>query len=93
MWQAPVPGCYIIHGKGWLPRQKGGNGYTVAMETELVLPALLEVLICPSCHGKVVLEAGVRDGLAAGLRCVGCGRVYPLVDGIPVMLIDRATQA
>ena len=27
-----------------------------------------------------------------GLRCVACGRVYPIIDDIPVMLVDKARQ-
>jgi hypothetical protein len=31
----------------------------------------------------------VKDGTA--LKCAECGRVYPIQDDIPVMLIDEAT--
>jgi uncharacterized protein YbaR (Trm112 family) len=47
---------------------------------------LLEILVCPACKAKVELKA---DG--SGLKCVECGRVYPVRDDIPVMLIDEAT--
>jgi len=47
---------------------------------------LLEILVCPACHAKVVLKS---DG--SGLKCVECKRVYPIRDDIPVMLIDEAT--
>jgi uncharacterized protein YbaR (Trm112 family) len=47
---------------------------------------LLEILVCPACKAKVELKA---DG--NGLRCGECGRVYPVRDDIPVMLIDEAT--
>jgi uncharacterized protein len=46
---------------------------------------LLEILICPACQANVVLK---EDG--SGLKCVACHRVYPVRDGIPVMLIDQA---
>ena len=46
---------------------------------------LLEILVCPACHEKVELKA---DG--SGLKCVGCKRVYPIREDIPVMLIDEA---
>jgi uncharacterized protein len=48
-------------------------------------PALLEILVCPECKTPVRL---VRDG--AGLECGTCRRIYPIKDGIPVMLIDEA---
>jgi uncharacterized protein YbaR (Trm112 family) len=49
-------------------------------------PELLEILACPSCKTKVDL---VKNGTA--LKCAQCKRVYPIKDGIPVMLIDEAT--
>lgn len=51
-----------------------------------ISPDLLEILICPACRAKVELNA---DG--SGLLCVGCHRLYPVRDDIPVMLIDEAT--
>ena len=47
---------------------------------------LLEILVCPACRAKVELKP---DG--SGLKCIGCKRVYPVRDDIPVMLIDEAT--
>jgi uncharacterized protein YbaR (Trm112 family) len=49
-------------------------------------PRLLEILVCPACHGEIHVV-----GEGSGLECRGCGRVYPVRDGIPVMLIDEAT--
>jgi uncharacterized protein YbaR (Trm112 family) len=49
-------------------------------------PRLLEILICPACHGD--LKELDSDH---GLECVECGRVYPIRDGIPVMLVDQAS--
>jgi len=46
---------------------------------------LLEILACPKCKGEVVLtQAG------DGLTCAACKLLYPIVDDIPVMLIDEA---
>lgn len=33
---------------------------------------------------------GEEPLVEAGLRCVKCGRTYPIVSDIPVMLIDEA---
>lgn len=52
-----------------------------------VSPELLEILICPACKAKVELTPD-----ATGLRCVGCGLVYPVRDDIPVMLVDEARR-
>lgn len=48
-------------------------------------PKLLEILICPACHGEVHTVADT------GLECRQCGRVYPIREGIPVMLVEEAT--
>ncbi|HET9299136.1 MAG TPA: Trm112 family protein [Candidatus Polarisedimenticolaceae bacterium] len=47
-------------------------------------PRLLEQIVCLFCR------SGLREE-AAGLTCVGCGRVYPVRDGIPVMLAEEAS--
>jgi uncharacterized protein YbaR (Trm112 family) len=49
-------------------------------------PKLLEILACPACRTEVT---PTPDG--AGLRCASCGRRYPIVDDIPVMLVEEAT--
>jgi uncharacterized protein YbaR (Trm112 family) len=40
-------------------------------------------LACPVCFGALALRA-------AEAACAGCGRVYPVVDGIPVLIAERA---
>jgi uncharacterized protein YbaR (Trm112 family) len=49
-------------------------------------PRLLEMLVCPACHGAI---RPVQE--ASGLECRECGRIYPVRDGIPVMLVDEAS--
>ncbi len=48
-------------------------------------PTLLDVLACPCPAHAAVAE--VPDGL----RCTVCEAVFPVRDGIPVMLLDQAT--
>ena len=43
-------------------------------------------LACPACLGALRIEA-------AGVGCAGCGRVYPVVDGIPVLIVERSETA
>jgi uncharacterized protein YbaR (Trm112 family) len=43
----------------------------------------LRRIVCPVCHQSLRFEE-------AAIRCQGCGRRYPVVDGIPVLLADRA---
>jgi len=47
--------------------------------------AVLGQLACPVCLGELRLEG-------ASLVCAGCGRSYPVVDGIPVLIAERATK-
>jgi uncharacterized protein len=48
---------------------------------------VLEQLACPVCFGTLRLRQSGRD-----IVCRECGRGYPFVDGIPVLIADRATQ-
>ena len=56
---------------------------------------LLEILRCPHCVSGATRAAGDDPGRLefykeSWLICrePGCGRKYPVVDGIPVMLVD-----
>lgn len=46
---------------------------------------LLDILACPQCKGEVA-----PDEKHESLTCDTCKLVYPVRDGIPVMLIDEA---
>lgn len=51
-------------------------------------PDLLRLLVCPNCRGDVEY----RDGDQA-VVCVGeCGYRYPVVKGIPHMLVSEAVK-
>ena len=45
----------------------------------------LDILACPVCIKSVHLTANGK-----GLKCEQCKRVYPIIDDIPVMLIEEA---
>jgi uncharacterized protein YbaR (Trm112 family) len=47
---------------------------------------LIDMLACPACKSAVTLTSN-----RSGIRCDSCRLVYPIKDGIPVMLIDKAT--
>ena len=49
----------------------------------MISPELLEILACPKCHSR--LEPREPDKL----RCPMCKVLYPIVDGIPVLLIEE----
>ena len=44
----------------------------------------LGLLACPACLEPLRPAPNV-------IACTGCGRVYPVLDGIPILLVDRAT--
>ena len=50
-------------------------------------PMLLELLVCPDCKGTVTL-----DSTSSELVCDECGLVYPIRDGIPIMLVSEARR-
>ncbi|HEY8451593.1 MAG: Trm112 family protein [Micromonosporaceae bacterium] len=50
---------------------------------------LLEILACPDTH-HAPLE---YDRAGQTLTCTQCRRVFPIRDGIPVLLLDEATTA
>jgi uncharacterized protein YbaR (Trm112 family) len=48
--------------------------------------SLLEILACPSDdHAPLRLDADANE-----LACTACDRVFPIRDGIPVLLLDEA---
>ena len=42
---------------------------------------LLDLLACPSCQGDVKLKDNKNV-------CTRCQREYPIIDGIPILLVD-----
>jgi uncharacterized protein YbaR (Trm112 family) len=45
--------------------------------------AALSRLACPACRG----DLGLGN---EWVTCTGCGRAYPIVEGIPVLIVERA---
>lgn len=52
-----------------------------------VHPDLLQVLVCPACKG-VLAPTPAKDAL----DCRACALRFPIVDDIPVMLLDQAEK-
>jgi hypothetical protein len=51
---------------------------------------LMEVLACP-CPVHAQLRSGTAaDPEADALTCTACGRSFPVIDGIPVLLLHEA---
>ena len=50
---------------------------------------LMDVLVCPACRSKLELRA---DAEGESLACTSatCGKIYPIRDDIPILLVDQA---
>lgn len=46
---------------------------------------LIEILVCPKCKGKLK-----RPANADGYHCSACALLFPIVEGVPVFLLDEA---
>jgi len=55
----------------------------------MLLKKILDVLACPvpECRKRLTLAADETS-----FQCTGCGRIYPVRDGIPVLLADQAVE-
>lgn len=69
----------------------GAAVYNSAMSTSPNQPPipqdLLDALVCPACRQPVLLTAESK-----GLQCQQCHRIFPIRDGIPIMLLDEAVS-
>jgi hypothetical protein len=52
-------------------------------ENTVIDKKLLDILACPVCKTRVEL-------VGEHLVCAACGRKYPVRDGIPIMLVEKA---
>ena len=75
-----------------------GDSY-VQVDKAMVTQELLSILRCPACVSGPERKPGPDPGQLALVRDTwlvcqeqGCGRKYPIVDGIPVMLIDTGDK-
>jgi uncharacterized protein len=53
-----------------------------------MLKQLLDALRCPLPECRKPLQLAPDEN---SLQCTGCRRIYPVRDGIPVLLADQAT--
>lgn len=46
---------------------------------------LLELVACPTCHGKLRLNSPLEEGQikTGNLQCEGCGTQFPVIGGVP----------
>jgi len=55
---------------------------------EIISERLLEILACPICKNDVKLTEYKPN--TNGLKCNKCNKVYPIKNGIPIMIIEEA---
>ena len=61
------------------------SGVTLGLD-----PRLLDIIVCPQCHGDLAPAETAEGG---ELICQGsCGLAYPVRDRIPVLLVDEARK-
>lgn len=51
---------------------------------------LQKILACPKCHSSLDLQEVA--GQPEGFVCNACSLVYPIIDGIPDMLVEDAIK-
>ncbi len=59
-----------------------GNAHVPRLSSEL-----LSVLACPLDHGDFIYNADEKK-----LTCMRCNRVYPIVNGVPNMLVKKESM-
>jgi uncharacterized protein len=65
---------------------RAGRLYTLEkMQKPLIDETALRLLACPVCHAALTTEQET-------VLCTGCGRRYPVRDGLPILLADAARQ-
>jgi uncharacterized protein YbaR (Trm112 family) len=71
-------------------KSESGAGGSGEIKKAIALSgAVPEGVVCPACWGEL---RGKSELGAETLRCVACGRRYPVVDGIPVLIVERALE-
>lgn len=58
----------------------------------IIDPELLSVLVCPAPHHAPLTVGEPDNPESPALTCTQCGRIFPVEDGLPVLLLDRASQ-
>jgi uncharacterized protein YbaR (Trm112 family) len=80
--RAPGSSLNLTARTGWRPVLVAKYGVTMR---RMIAPDLLESLACPVCRKPLVLRG------EASLKCNECKRVYPIRNGIPILLESEAS--
>jgi uncharacterized protein YbaR (Trm112 family) len=65
------------------------ENYAECYYYSVILKQLLDILVCPApdCRKPLTLAAD-----ESSMQCTGCKRIYPVRDGIPILLVDQASM-
>jgi uncharacterized protein len=55
----------------------------------VILKQLLDILVCPVPECRKPLKLAADE---SSMQCTGCQRIYPVRDGIPILLEDQAKK-
>lgn len=53
----------------------------------MMIKQILDALACPDPKCRKPLKLADDE---SSLQCAGCGCIYPVRDGIPMLLVDKA---
>lgn len=53
----------------------------------MVSSEMISILVCPACLGELSYDTSARR-----LNCSACALSYPVVNDVPVMLVDKAER-
>jgi uncharacterized protein len=56
----------------------------------MMLKKILDILVCPVPECRKPLTLAPDE---SALQCTACGRVYPVRDGIPILLADEVEKS
>ena len=68
-------------------KQNRGQNRTQKTAQNTIDPVLLEVLVCPDCHGPLTYDRKRNELVSKQARLA-----YPIRDGVPIMLPSEARR-
>jgi hypothetical protein len=66
--------------------KSGNSEHSGSQPAPALLVSILDQLACPACYDELRVD-GPR------LVCANCRRLYPILDGIPVLIAEQAERS
>ena len=51
----------------------------------MIKKELLDILACPKCKGTLM-----EENINSTLKCKDCNHLYPVIDDIPILILEKA---